>query len=168
MVGFWGQITTLKLIHICCRSIQGHNIIRCKAFSNTIHNFCVGNITKSEINCPRRWQWYKCVFTQDVTTLLYANLPNRCIFFIYWTKIQYFILTKQSCYYLIFFMKVFTFVSMLAYTSGFKCQRPNIFSLAFARPKREIVHQYVIYRNEDLRPLIWVGTAYREDGSIWN
>ena len=55
-------------------------------------------------------------------------------------------------------MKVFTFVSMLAYTSGFKCQRPNIFSLAFARPKREIVHQYVIYRNEDLHPLIWVGT----------
>ena len=63
-------------------------------------------------------------------------------------------------------MKVFTFVSMLAYTSGFKSQRPNIFSLAFARPKREIVHQYVIYRNEDLHPLIWVGTAYREDGSI--
>jgi hypothetical protein len=39
MVGFWGQTTTFKLIPICCRSIQGHNIIRCKAFSNTIHIF---------------------------------------------------------------------------------------------------------------------------------
>ena len=51
-------------------------------------------------------------------------------------------------------MKVFTFVSMLVYTSEFKCQRLNIFSLAIARPTREIVHQYVVYRNEDLRPLI--------------
>ena len=43
---------------------------------------------------------------------------------------------------------------MLAYTSGFKCQCPNIFSLAIARPTREIVHQYVVYRNEDLHPLL--------------
>ena len=152
MVGFWGQITTLKLIHICCRSIQGHNIIRCKAFSNTIHNFCVENITKSETNCPWRWQWYEFVLTQDVTILCYANLPNRCIFFnlLNENTIFYFIKTKQSCYYLIFFMKVFTFVSMLAYTSGFKCQRPNISSFAIARPTRERVHQYVVYRNEDL------------------
>jgi hypothetical protein len=49
------------------------------------------------------------------------------------------------------------------YTSGFKCQRPNIFNLA--RPTREIVHQYAVYRNEDVRPLVWVGTAYREDVS---
>ena len=28
--------------------IYWHNIIRCKALSNTIHNFCVGNIMKSE------------------------------------------------------------------------------------------------------------------------
>ena len=49
---------------------------------------------------------------------------------------------------------VFTFVFMLAYTSGFKCQRPNIFSLAIARPTREIVHQYVVYRNEDLKSSI--------------
>ena len=40
--------------------------------------------------------------------------------------IIYYIKTKQSSYYLFFFMKVFTFVSMLAYISGFKCQRPNI------------------------------------------
>ena len=55
MVGFWGQNTTLKLIHIYCRSIQRHNIIRLdvKTFSNTIHNFCVGNITKSEKKCWR-------------------------------------------------------------------------------------------------------------------
>ena len=40
---------------------------------------------------------------------------------------------------------------MLTYTSGFKCQCPNIFRLAIARPTREIVYQYVVYRNEDLR-----------------
>jgi hypothetical protein len=107
MVGFWGQITTLKLIHICCRSIQGHNIIRCKAFSNTIHNFCVENITKSETNCPWRWQWYEFVLTQDVTILFYANLPNRCIFFnlLNENTIFYFIKTKQSCYYFFFSWK---------------------------------------------------------------
>jgi hypothetical protein len=69
--------------------------------------------------------------------------------------IFYYIKTKQSCYYLIFFMKVFTlftFVSMLAYT--FRCQCPNNFNLAIARLTREIVHQYVVYRNEDLRPLL--------------
>jgi hypothetical protein len=75
--------------------------------------------------------------------MYFFNLLNE-------NTIFYFIKTKQSCYYLIFFMKVFTFVSMLAYTSGFKCQRPNISSFAIARPTRERVHQYVVYRNEDL------------------
>jgi hypothetical protein len=76
-VGFWGQITTLKLIHICCQSIQGHNIIRCKAFSNTIHNFCVGNITKSETNCLWRWQWYQFVLslsTADAEEVIYDKV----------------------------------------------------------------------------------------------
>ena len=34
-------------------------------------------------------------------------------------------------------MKVFTFVSMLASTSGFKCRRPNIFSLAIEKRSRD-------------------------------
>jgi hypothetical protein len=78
--------------------------------------------------------------------MYFLNLLNE-------NTIFYLIKTKQSCYYLMFLMKVFIFVSILAYTSGFKCQRPKIFSLAMARPTREIVHQYVVYRNEDLRPL---------------
>jgi hypothetical protein len=32
--------------------------------------------------------------------------------------------------------------------------------------KHHVFDEYVIYRNEDLRPLIWVGMVYREDGSI--
>jgi hypothetical protein len=160
MMGFWGQITTLKLIHICCRSIQGHNIIRCKAFSNTIHNFCVGNITKQK----------KIAQDGDSNTSLCLHKTSRFYFMQIWHSCQingfffyllnentifYYIKTKQSCYYLIFFMKVFTlftFVSMLAYT--FRCQCPNNFNLAIARLTREIVHQYVVYRNEDLRPLL--------------
>jgi hypothetical protein len=66
-------------------------------------------------------------------------------------------------------MKVFTFVSMLAYTSGFKCQHPNIFSLAIARPTREIVHQYVVYRNEGLRPLLTnkqINSLFRTSGYL--
>ena len=79
------------------------------------------------------------------------------LFWNYWlghrNTIFYFIKIKQFCYYL----NLFSWKYLLSYlcwlsTSGFKCQRPNIFSLA--RPTREIVHQYVIYRNEDLRPLL--------------
>ena len=83
------------------------------------------------------------------------------LFWNYWLghgiTIFYFIKTKIFWYYL----NLFSWKYLLSYlcwlsTSGFKCQRPNIFSLA--KPTREIVHQYVIYRNEDLRPLLIVST----------
>jgi hypothetical protein len=66
---------------------------------------------------------------------------------------------KTICYYL----NLFSWKYLLSYlcwlsTSGFKCQRQNIFSLA--RPTREIVHQYVIYRNEDLCPLLLVSKYF--------
>ena len=132
MVGFWRQITTLKLIHIiCCRSIQAHNIIRCKAFSNTIHNFCVGNMTKSEKKqiaktvtvirvCvyTRRHYFISCKFDIVANSMyFFFNLLSE-------NTIFYFIKTKQSCYYL-FSLKVFTFVSLLGYTYGFKYQCSN-------------------------------------------
>jgi hypothetical protein len=71
------------------------------------------------------------------------------LFWNYWlghgNTIFYFIKTKQFCYYL----NLFSWKYLLSYlcwlsTSGFKCQCPNSFSLA--RPTREIVHQYVVYR----------------------
>ena len=84
--------------------------------------------------------------TQDVKILCEIDIEVFFFNLLNENTIFYFIKTKQSCYYLVFFMKVFTFVTMF-YTSGFKFQRPNIFSLA-------IVHQYAVYRNEDLRPLL--------------
>jgi len=42
-----------------------------QAFSNTIHIFCVGNITKSENNCPRRWQWYETSLCLHKTSRFY-------------------------------------------------------------------------------------------------
>ena len=82
---------------------------------------------------------------------------SQMLFWNYWlghgNTIFHFINTKQFRYYL----NLFSWKYLLSYlcwlsASGFKCQRKNIFSLA--RPTREIVHQYVVYRNEDYRSLL--------------
>ena len=94
-----------------------------------------------------------------------SNLLNE-------NTIIYFKKTKQSCYYLmktyvlyylnLFFVKecLFSYLCWLS-TFVFKCQRPNIFSLV--RPTREIVHQYVVYRNEDLRSLLFFTLIFNKE-----
>jgi hypothetical protein len=94
-----------------------------------------------------------CLFTHDLTILQNWHRVHSCQWNICYFEIIDFLKTKQFCYYL----NLFSWKYLLSYlcwlsTSGFKCQRPSIFSLA--RPMREIVHQYVIYRNEDSRPLL--------------
>jgi hypothetical protein len=84
---------------------------------------------------------------------------KQMLFWNYWlghgNTIFYFIKTKQFCYYLNFFSwkYLLSYLCWLS-TSGFKCQRPNIFSLA--RQMRKIVHQYMVYHNEDFRPLLFI------------
>jgi hypothetical protein len=99
-------------------------------------SFCIcGHNLLFPTICKQSWFIYG-------TMLYYFNLLNEnTIFYLIKTKqscyylilnllnkntIFYYIKTKQSCNFFIFFMKVFTSVSMLAYTSGFECQRPNI------------------------------------------
>ena len=72
-------------------------------------------------------------------------------------EIQYFISWRKKQFR--YFLNLFSWKYLLSYlswlsTSGLKCQRPNIFSLA--RPTREIFHQYVVYRNEDFHPLLFI------------
>jgi hypothetical protein len=80
------------------------------------------------------------------------------LFWNYWlghgNTIFYFIKTT-FCYYLILcsWKYLLSYLCSLSIT-GFNCQRPNIFSLA--RLTRDIVHQYVVYHNEDCRPLLRV------------
>jgi hypothetical protein len=94
-----------------------------------------------------------CLFTHDLTILRNWHRVHSCQWNICYFEIIDFLKTKQFCYYWNLFSRKYL-LSYLCWlsTSGFKCQRPNIFSLA--RPMREIVHQYVIYRNEDSRPLL--------------
>jgi hypothetical protein len=63
--------------------------------------FCVGNITKSENNCPRRWQWYETSLCLHKTSRFYfMQIWHSCqidVFFLYyWIKIQYFTFFKQN------------------------------------------------------------------------
>jgi hypothetical protein len=94
-----------------------------------------------------------CLFTHDLTILRNWHRVHSCQWNICYFEIIDFLKTKQFCYYWNLFSRKYL-LSYLCWlsTSGFKCRRPNIFSLA--RPMREIVHQYVIYRNEDSRPLL--------------
>ena len=138
----------LKLIHICCWPIQGHNNIRFTAFSKPSTNFAEEILR----NQKKDGDSDTSLCLHKTSRFDFMQIWDSCqidVFFFNLLIIFHFIKIKQSCYYF-FFMKVFTFVSMLAYTSGFKCQRPNISSFAIARPTRERVHQYVVYRNEDL------------------
>ena len=72
--------------------------------------------------------WHSCQL--DVFLFKFIERKYNILFYKNKTKLLLF-----------FFLKVFTFASLLAYTSGFKYHRPNNFSLAIARPTREIVHQ---------------------------
>ena len=94
-----------------------------------------------------------CLFTHVVTIYGIDAVANEIDvvlkFFDLGTKIQN-LFNKNKTKLLLF--KSFSCNYLLSYlcwlyTSGFKCQRQNIFSLA--TPTREIVHQYVEYRNED-------------------
>jgi hypothetical protein len=99
----------------------------------------------------RRHDCIWCKFDIVAKYMYYFN-------FLHENTIFYYIKTKQSSYYFFFFMKVFTFVSMLAYTSGFKCQRPNILGAL----KSDSTHHFL--RNACTK---WGSLRFSQFSSCW-